>query len=245
MQQQLVDLLSRMTANLVRDADPASLLPLTIEACTQALDAETSAIMVLDPRGGMRVLSTAGDRPALIRLLETHGHHGPWYDSAAEQDVVAADDIEHDGRWPDLTAEAVAAGYHAIYAMPMVLGERAVGSLALFYREPAGLTPGHRALAQTLADLTTLSLCQESDDARYDLLAQRTLTELDDRVRYEHALGMVAGRLNTDLADAVLVLHRHANMYGTSLTALAQAITTGSFDWSRIDPPQSQPQRTS
>ncbi len=243
MQQELVDLLSRMTANLVRDADPASLLPLTLDACTRALDAETSAVMILDPRGGMRVLSTADDRPALVRLLETHTQHGPWYDCTAEQDVVIADDIDHDGRWPDLTADAVAAGYHAIHAMPMVLGERAVGGLALFYREPAGLAPGRRALAQTLADLTTLSLCQESDDTRYELLARRTLTELDDRVRYEHALGMVAGRLNTDLAEAVLVLHRQVRTHGLSLTALAKDITDGTFDWSRLDPPQSQPQR--
>ncbi|WP_067680634.1 GAF domain-containing protein [Nocardia miyunensis] len=232
-----------MTANLVRDADPAGILPLTVDTCARVLDAETSAVMVLDPRGGMRVLSTADDRPILVRLLETHAHDGPWHDSATDQDVVVADDIDRDDRWPGLTADVLAAGYRAIHAIPMILGDQAVGSLSLFYRERAGLAPGHRALAQTLADLTTLSLCQESDDTRYELLARRTLTELDDRVRYEHALGMTAGRLNTDIDQATAILRSQARIRGVPLATLARRITDGTFDWTQLDPPQSQPQR--
>ncbi|MFF3567732.1 GAF domain-containing protein [Nocardia jiangxiensis] len=235
-QEQLVEPLSKITANLVRDADLASALRLVDRICTQTLHTATSAVMIMDPRGGMQVLSTADDRSRVVRLLEDHAQRGPWNDSVATMDVVGSGSGGDNGQWPALTRDAIAIGYRACYAAPMVLGDSPVGSLALFYREHRTLDADHRALVRTLADLTTLSLCQESDETRQELLARRTLAILDDRVRYEHALGLTSGRLNVDADRAGAILDGHARAQGLPISVLSRHITNGTFDWTELDP---------
>lgn len=235
-QEKLVEPLSQIVANLVRDADLSSTLPLVDRICAQTLHTASSAVMIMDPRGGMQVLSTADDRSRVVRLLEDHAQRGPWNDCVATLDVVGSGNIDDDGQWPGLTEDAVAIGYRACYAAPMVLGEVPVGSLALFYRERRTLDADHRGLVRALADLTTLSLCQESDETRQELLARRTLAILDDRVRYEHALGLTSGRLNVDADRAGAILDAHARARGLPISVLSRDITNGTFVWAELDP---------
>ncbi|MBY8861064.1 GAF domain-containing protein [Nocardia sp. CA2R105] len=235
-QEALVEPLAQITANLVRDADVASTLPLVDRICAQTLHTATSAVMIVDPRGGMQVLSSADDRSLVVRLLEDHAQRGPWNDSVATMDVVGSGNIGEDGQWPGLSRDAMAIGYRACYAAPMVLGEVPVGSLAVFYHEHRTLDADHRALVRTLADLTTLSLCQESDETRQELLARRALAILDDRVRYEHALGLTSGRLDVDADRAAALLEGHARARSIPIAVLSRDITNGTFDWVELDP---------
>ena len=234
--EQLVRPLSEITADLVRDADLVSTLPMISRLCATVLNVSWTGIVVLDPHGNVRVLPATDARPDLIRLLETHATDGPWTESMSAMTIVEVDGLGDDGRWPELSRSAAAAGYHGICAAPMILGTQAVGSLALFYGERTEIGPDQRAVVQTLADLITLSLCQDSDTARAELLARRALRTFDDRVRYEHAVGMAAGRLNIDADRAAQLLRGHARSHGLALITLAGDITSGTFDWTELDP---------
>ncbi|WP_227981348.1 GAF and ANTAR domain-containing protein [Nocardia spumae] len=236
MPEQLVRALSQITADLVRDADIANMLPLITRLGAQVLNAAATALVVVDPRGRVRVLPTTDERPDLTRLLEAHALDGPWTESMSSMDVVVVGHAAADGRWPHVSRAADGAGFAAVCAAPMILGDRAVGSLALFFGEHAEFGPDHRATIQMLADLTTLSLCQNSDDTRAELLARRTLSVFDDRVRYEHAVGMTAGRLNTDPDRAAALLRTHARTHGLSLVTLSRDIIDGTFDWTALEP---------
>ncbi|MEV5650944.1 GAF domain-containing protein [Nocardia sp. NPDC052254] len=233
--EQLVGPLSRITADLVRDADLTSTLPLINEMCTRVLHVAAAAIVVLDPNGVARILPMTEDRPDLIRLLEIHASDGPWTESMSSKEMVEVARIGDDTRWPDLSRAAAALGCGAVCAAPMILGTDAVGSLISFYDESVEQRPGYQVVVQTLADLTTLSLCQDSDSARAELLARRSLSTFDDRVRYEHSVGMVAGRLNIDASRAAALLREHADAHGLSLVALSRAITSGTFDWIELE----------
>ncbi len=234
--EQLVRPLSQITADLVRDAAPVNTLPRINELCTRLLSGDAAAIVVRDPHGIERVLPMTDDRPDLIRLLETYAGNGPWTASTASLDVVEVDRID-DERWPELGRDLAATGCRWVCAAPMVLGTEAVGSLVLFSEQDLALDPAQRTVVQTLADLVTLSLCQESDRARAELLALRALSTFDDRVRYEHAVGMVAGRLGIDAGRAATLLRAHADARDLSVAAISREVTSGTFDWSELDRP--------
>ncbi|PPJ31993.1 hypothetical protein C5F51_03840 [Nocardia nova] len=233
--QRLARPLARITADLVRDARFADTLPMVTRLCSDVLNAAATAVVVLDPRGVVRVLTAPDEHRDLVRLLENHADDGPWSRSMASLRMVGVENVGDDDRWPALSQDAPAVGYRAICAAPMILGTRPVGSLALFYREPTEFGEDHRAVVQTVADLTTLSLCQDSDEARSDMLAGRVLAAFDERVRYEHAVGMAAGRLDTDTDRAAALLQAHAREHGMALTTLSRSITDGTFDWSALD----------
>ncbi len=235
MPEQLVRPLSRITADLVRDAEVTNALPQIYELCAGVLNAVGSALLVVDPRGRVRVLPTVDDRSELIVLLEAHAGNGPWTESMSTGKAVLVDSIDDDGRWPELSRDAVAAGIRAVGAAPMVLGERSVGSLVSLYAQRPDFGPEHQIVVQTLADLATLSMCQDSDESRAEILARRALSAFDDRVRYEHAVGMAAGRLNTDPTQATTLLREYARIQGVSLVALSRSITSATFDWTELE----------
>ncbi|AHH19687.1 GAF domain-containing protein [Nocardia nova SH22a] len=231
----LVRPLSKITADLVRDADLTNTLPLIAQLGAQELDAAAPALVIPDLRGAVRVLPAGAERPGPLHILEAHTTNGPWTESMSTMEPNAVTIDGDDGRWPDLSRDALAAGYHAICAAPMILGTRSVGSFVLFYERPVEFDPDHRTTAQTLADLVTLSLCQDSDSARAELLAGRALTIFDDRVRYEHAIGMTAGRLDIDIQRATALLQAHADTHDLPLVVLSRSITSGTFDWTELD----------
>lgn len=231
----LVRPLARLTADLVRDARFADTLPMVTHLCSEVLNAAAIAVIGVDSRGVVRVVTARGEHRDLVRLLENHAGRGPWSRSMATMEVAEVENDSDDNTWPALTRDALALGYHAICAAPMVLGTRAVGSLALFYDAPTEFGGDHRAVVQTVADLTTLSLCQDSDEARSDMLAGRVLAAFDDRVRHEHAVGMAAGRLDTDTDRADALLQAHARDSGMVPTTLSRSITDGTFDWSALN----------
>lgn len=233
--QRLVRPLARITADLVRDARFADTLPMVTRLCSDVLNAAATAVVLVDPRGVVRVLTAPEQHRGLVRLLEDHTDDGPWSRSMSSMRMVAVENVADDDTWPALSRGAPAVGYRAICAAPMILGARPVGSLALFYSEPTEFGDDHRAVVQTVADLTTLSLCQDSDEARSDMLAGRVLAAFDDRVRYEHAVGIAAGRLDIDTDRAAALLRAHARDHGMALTTLSLSITNGTFDWSVLD----------
>ncbi|MFG3521835.1 GAF domain-containing protein [Nocardia nova] len=233
--ERLIRPLARITADLVRDARFADTLPMVTHLCSEVLNAAATAVIGVDPRGVVRVLTAPGEHGDLVRLLENHPRHGPWRRSMTSMEVAGVENIGDDETWPALTRDALALGYRAICAAPMVLGTRAVGSLALFYDAPTQFGVDHRAVVQTVADLTTLALCQDSDEARSDMLTGRVLAAFDDRVRHEHAVGMTAGRLDTDTDRAAALLQAHARDNGMVPTTLSRSITEGTFDWSALD----------
>ena len=44
-----------------------------------------------------------------------------------------------DGRWPRFGAEALAAGFHSVHALPMRLRGTVIGALNLFHAEPGDM----------------------------------------------------------------------------------------------------------
>ncbi|XVS62212.1 GAF domain-containing protein [Actinosynnema sp. CA-299493] len=235
---QIAAALSDITAELVdgRDADAA--LRMITAACTRLLDASATGVMLVDPRGGIKVVSASDERARFVELLQSQIDEGPCVDCIRDGAVVNAADLAREtDRWPEFVPAAAAAGYHAVHAIPMRLHGGTIGGLNVLYARTAPWERWQEQLARALADLTVLGLSQEGDARRVDRLVQQTLTAMNDRVRFAHATGIVAGALDLAPERAGASIHDYATAHRTPVRDITRALVDGSLDPAAVASP--------
>lgn len=227
----LVGSLREVAATLVSESDTSHALTTITDACAESLGTSATVVMVHGALGEMRVLTASPDDPAIVALFEKHADNGPWVECQRTRRAEGfAGPDEAARRWPDLAADAATARCDAALSMPMLLAGDPVGAVTLLYDTATRLSDRELDLARLLTDMTTLSLCQEPGAHRVESLARHTVTLLNERVQLEHAIGMVAGRLDISVSDAQSALHRHAQTHGLLPSELARSITLGVVD---------------
>jgi hypothetical protein len=159
---------------------------------------------------------------ALEELQYTVGE-GPGVAAFTGGEPVLVSDLGQDGhRWPGFGGEAANAGLGAAFAFPLEAGAIRLGTLGLYRRAPAPLEIEYLADAVALADLTTTALLA---DAGGDAAARWARADLPGHYDDVHiATGMLAGRLQITLEDALLRLRAHAFSRHLPLTEVAQAV---------------------
>lgn len=156
-----------------------------------------------------------GDDPVSRRLsdLQFALGEGPEIDASEGSVAVFAPDLAEvpAARWPAFTAEAVAFGVRAIFALPLHLGAIRAGALVL-HRDNAGpLPPAAVDDALAFADAATsiiLFAAADTPQADEDLMDQQMVVF--------QATGMISVQLQVDLTEALARLRAHA--FGTNRT---------------------------
>jgi len=238
----LAVVLNDVTTTLVERHDADAVLRLVTTACTDLLGATATGVMLVDPRGGIRVVSASDEHARFVELLQAHTEQGPCVESIHTGGVVNSPDLAAETeRWPEFVPAAMRAGFRSIHAIPMRLDGRTVGGVNLLHTSTWTLSRSDEMLARVLADLATLGLAQERDLRRADRLAEQTLQSLNDRVELAQAVGMVAGSLNVDPDRARAVLVERARQDRTTLRGVARAVTTGALTPAELAPQDQDP----
>jgi AmiR/NasT family two-component response regulator len=88
--------------------------------------------------------------------------------------------------------------------------------------------PNKLRIGQALADVATIGLLQQRAIQRRDTLTEQLQTALNSRILIEQAKGVLAERLQLDMAQAFALLRGNARGTNRRLSELAQAILDGS-----------------
>jgi GAF domain-containing protein len=166
----------------------------------------------------------------ILELFEVQANQGPCADSyRTGQPVVNADVAVVNGRWPQFSLRAMAAGFRSVHALPMRLRGDTVGALNLFRATEGTLGADDVTAAQAFADVATIAILQDRS-AR----AERTLNEqlsqaLNTRITIEQAKGIIAQAAQIDMADAFDRLRSHARNRNLKLSDVARAVVDGTI----------------
>lgn len=238
----LADALAVITTRLTDEPDVITVLGLVTDACTTVLGADSSGVLLADPRGGLEVVAATDEHALLVEVLQTQTHEGPCVDCVREDTEIADLDLSRaTTRWPRFAPAAVEAGYRAVIALPMRLRAQPVGGLNLLFNDPPPedlsdlTTPGWRAnLARAFADLAVLALVQDRDDRRTDRLVEQMLGTVNDRVHLSQAGGMVAAATGLDPHEAMRAVRSYADRLQRPLSEVARSVTDNHLDPARI-----------
>jgi GAF domain-containing protein len=224
---QLADVFVEMADTLVDDFDVIDFMHVLTERCVQLLGVSAAGLLLTDQQGTLQVVAASSERTRLLELFQLQTDQGPSVDCFRTGRPVSVADLTTAGRWPRFAAAAAEVGFASVHAVPMRLRAEVIGALNLFDIYPGALDEGKLRIGQALADVATIGLLQQRAIHRRDILTEQLQTALNSRVVIEQAKGILAERLQLDMAEAFTLLRSGARSHNRRLSDLAQAIVDG------------------
>jgi GAF domain-containing protein len=232
----LASTLVELADTLVADFDVVELLTLLADRCVEVLDIGAAGLMLAGDEG-LRVVASSSETMRVLELFEIQAQQGPCLDCYRTGAPVVNQDLATGSeRWPQFTAEALAAGFRSVHALPMRLRGSVIGALNLFHVEPGSLHPSDVDAAQAFADVATIAILQHRASSEAYALNDQLSRALNTRIVIEQAKGMIAERRGLDMARAFTTLRRHARNHNLRLADLAADIIDGRLPVSALDP---------
>jgi GAF domain-containing protein len=213
---------------LVADFDVVELLTLLADRCVEVLEVGAAGLMLAAPGSDLRVMASSSEAMRVLELFELQSQEGPCLDAyRTGRPVVYQDLATANGRWPRFAAEAVAAGFRSVQALPMRLRGTVVGALNLFHVEPGEMRRADVDAAQALADVATIAVLQHRAALEAQVLNEQLNHALNSRIVIEQAKGMVAERRSLDMEEAFTALRAHARSHNLRLADVARGVIDG------------------
>jgi len=174
----------------------------------------------------------------VLELFELQSQEGPCLDCyRTGQPVVNQDLATVNGRWPRFAAEALAAGFHSVHALPMRLRGAVIGALNLFHIEPGEMRQADVAAAQAMADVATIGVLQHRAALEAQVLNEQLNHALNSRIVIEQAKGIIAERESLNMEQAFSTLRNHARYHNRRLVDVAGDVIGGTLAASALDRP--------
>src|SRR5687767_14765745 len=178
--------LVELADTLVDDFDVVELLTRLADRCVEVLDVEAAGIMLAAPDGALRVMASSSEAMRVLELFEIQAQEGPCLDShrtglpVVNQDLAAVN-----GRWPRFAAEALAAGFQSVHALPMRLRGSVMGALNLFRVDSGKMGDADLEVAQAFADVSTIAILQHRAASEAQVINEQLSRALNSRIVIE------------------------------------------------------------
>ena len=228
--------------SLVADFDVVELLTLLTTRCVEVLGVAAAGLMLVGIDGNLRVMASSSEGMRVLELFELQSQQGPCFDCyQTGQPVANVDLATARRRWPRFSAEAMAAGFRSVHALPMRLRGNVIGALNLFHQDPDEMEEIDVEAAQALADVATIAILQHRAAVEAQVLNEQLHLALNGRIVIEQAKGIVAERQHLNMEEAFYALRNHARNRRLMLVDVANGVIDGSFDVSELDSPDAEP----
>ena len=225
---QLFDAFATLADTLVVGYDVLDLLQNLVEFCNDLLEVESAGILLENAHGTLEVVAFTDEASALIELMQLAAREGPCLESFRSRSVVSVPNIKVDsGRWIDFATTALAQGLHSVYAIPLRLREKTIGTLTLMGNERVILNHADIRVAQALADVATIGILQERTVRDASAIRDQLQSALSSRVRIEQASGIIAERSKVSPEAAFKLIRSYARSNRQPLSVIAQQIVAG------------------
>jgi GAF domain-containing protein len=236
-EQRLAEVFVELADTLVEEFDVIDFLQTLTERCVELVDTDAAGLVLDDQRGRLSVIAYTDESARLLELFELQKAEGPCLDCFATGEAIANVDLAASGsRWPVFTEAALGSGFAYSHALPLRLRRQVLGALNLFTVEGRALTEEHLAVAQGMADIATIGLLHERALRDQVVLAEQLQTALHSRIVIEQAKGVLSARAAISVGEAFRRMRTHARRTGQQLTAVAEAVVTGSLDHDDLQP---------
>ena len=200
-------------------------------ACVELLHVDGAAISLMHEGTTSGPFGSSDGLSRRLDELQFTLGEGPCFEAVAGSRPVLVPDLgEQTGSgWPAFAGAALAAGVHAVFALPARVSVSHVGVLDLFRNEPGPLSDDDMIGGRLAAELATQPIrrLMASDvawDSDPDDGHDRSEIASLERVEVHQATGMLMEQLGASSADARVRLRAHAFTTGRTASEVAWAI---------------------
>ncbi|GGM40472.1 transcriptional regulator [Micromonospora sonchi] len=155
-----------------------------------------------------------------------YGPDTPAMDAIRRREMVGAEDLDTERRWPDWTTRARELGVHGVISAPVDVDEQVIGAVNLYAGESDALTTGHQLTAMLLAEHAGLLLAAVRDRQRRAAQAgEQDAALLGDGV-IGQAVGVIMTQRGCPAEDALEVLRSAAASLSIPLREVAERLVS-------------------
>lgn len=215
---------ARMSGLLLTSETVTSALGLVTSLAVETVPGSSGAgITIVDERG--RRTSAATDEDAWrADALQYEHDEGPCLTAAALRQVVRVDDLRTDPRWPRWARSAVPLGLRATLSAPMVAGDRPLGAIKVYAREPGAFDGRAEQLMLLFSAQAAILVANVQAHERAQQLSEGLRQTVRDRDAISVAKGVLIARHGIDEDTAFGMLLARAAQDAVPLREAARIV---------------------
>jgi GAF domain-containing protein len=225
----LTDTFVTVADTLVADFDVSEMLHFVVDRSVELVGVRASGLLLMAADGPPQVAAASSEDTLFLEVLQVQDGDGPCVECVRTGAAVVATGAQELARWPHFARAAAAAGYDAVYSLPLRLRSRTLGSLNLFDTGAPRRTESELRIGQALADVAAISLAQQRALERNVVLGEQLEHALQSRVVIEQAKGVVAEAARLDMTAAFALLLKHARNHNLRLGDVARRVVEGTL----------------
>jgi GAF domain-containing protein len=232
-EQQLAEAFVGLADTLVDEYDVIDVLDRLVGYSVTLLAADAAGIMLVDPRGRLRVVASTSEESDWTELMQIQADEGPCIECVRTGRPVTVTDLDTAAaRWPRFAAtlrERTSPDekrYRSVHALPLRLRGQAIGGMNLFHTRPGPLPEADLLLGQALADVATIGILQERAIRHGEVVVEQLQNALNSRVIIEQAKGVLGQLGNVPMDVAFARLRRYSRGHNTLLADVARQVVT-------------------
>lgn len=222
---------------LVADFDLIEFLSMLADRCVELLSSAEVGLALAGARG-LQMMASSSERMRVTELLEVQFEEGPCFECyRMGRPVLNQQLASADSRWPLFAPMARDIGFQTVHAVPLRLRDEVIGAMNVFDTSLRDMTQTESNLLRAFADAATIGILQERTVKQQSDLSIQLQGALNSRIAVEQAKGIVAERLKIDMDTAFKTIRSHARNHGVLLSAVADALVSGSLSAAELDSP--------
>jgi GAF domain-containing protein len=190
-------------------------------------DVDGAGLMLTDADQHLRNVAASDDRFAHLEELQVHHGEGPCIDAFDRKELVGAEDLERERRWPRFSEAAVAREVRAVLASPLPYNRDAVGVVAVLSEQRRPWSPEGELALLAFTDLAALLIAAMMAGEQQSELAGQLQGALDSRQVIEQAKGVLMGRQGVSARAAYEQLRAQARAERRKLSAVCAEVVAG------------------
>ncbi len=180
-----------------------------------------AGLMLADADHHLRNAAVSDDRMGHLEELQLRLQEGPCIAAFDDKELVGADDLTTEQRWPSFSIEAVGRGVRAVLASPIPYNQDAVGMVAVLSCERRPWSAEAELALLAFTDLAALLIATMMLGEQQTELAVQLQGALNSRAIIEQAKGVLIGRQGLSAHAAYEQLRARARAERRKLTAIS------------------------
>ena len=157
-------------------------------------DVDGAGLMLADAEQHLRSVAASDDRFTHLEELQIHHQEGPCIDAFDVKELVSAEDLADDGRWPKFSDAAVARKVRAVLASPLPYNRDAVGVVAVLSEQRRPWSAEGELALLAFTDLAALLIASMMQGEQQSEMAVQLQGALNSRQVIEQAKGVLVGQ---------------------------------------------------
>jgi GAF domain-containing protein len=195
-----------------------------VQATHAIFNVDGAGLMLADAEHHLRNVAVSDDRLRHLEELQVRHQEGPCITAFDDKELVGAEDLTEDARWPCFSEAAVDRGVRAVLASPLPYNQDAVGVVAVLSEKRHPWSAEGELALLAFTDLAALLIASMMQGEEKSELAAQLQIALNSRAVIEQAKGVLIGQQGLSARAAYEQLRAQARAERRKLLAISAEV---------------------